>query len=52
MRAFTVLCKKLKGLRKTAVNRTTSFFCGFLALEDRVKRLSGNVDDKLPIYAA
>lgn len=34
------------------INCLTSFFSDFLALEDRVERLSRNVDDKLPIYAA
>lgn len=31
------------------INCVTSFFCGFLTLEDGVERLSRNVDDKLPI---
>ena len=34
------------------INCMTSFFCGFLTLEDMAERLSRNVDDKLPIYAA
>jgi hypothetical protein len=54
MTALTVLCKKLSERTKEyyGINCVTSFFCGFLTLEDRVERLSQNVDDKLPIYAA